>query len=143
MYPQNYELRITNYELFGQYSRYFSRYTYAMHPISLSISKCFCTGASVFAAIIPLAATAGRPMPGNVESPQHSSPGSGVPGPGKTPTPALIAGPYEPRWRRRKRSCFNGVPTSVTTHRERMSGMIRSRACHMTSDRTCFCWAYS
>jgi hypothetical protein len=48
----------------------------------------------VLAAIIPDAATAGKPMPGCVESPQQKSPGSGVPGPGKVaPSPALMAGP--------------------------------------------------
>lgn len=39
-----------------------------------NIDKCFSTGAKVFAAIIPEAATAGKPIPGNVESPQHIKP---------------------------------------------------------------------
>ena len=51
------------------------------------------------------------------------------------------------RWRRllvdRCREMSSLHSTVVTTHRERMSGMIRSRACHMTSDHTSFCWAYS
>jgi len=41
-------------------------------------------GPTAPAAIIPLTATAGTPIPGMVESPTHSSPGSGVWGPGKT-----------------------------------------------------------
>jgi hypothetical protein len=36
------------------------------------------TLAKLLAAMAPLAATAGSPMPGKVESPQHSSPGMGV-----------------------------------------------------------------
>lgn len=39
------------------------------------------TGTSVFAAMVPLAATAGSPIPGKVESPQQYSPGMGVAGP--------------------------------------------------------------
>jgi len=64
-----------------------------IQPISLNISKCLCTGARVFAAIIPLAATAGNPIPGNVESPQQYNPGRDVPTPGKKPTPAQIVPP--------------------------------------------------
>lgn len=36
----------------------------------------------------PLAATAGTPMPGKVESPQHKSCGIGVECPGNVPLPA-------------------------------------------------------
>lgn len=51
------------------------------------------TGASVLAAIMPLAAAAGTPMPGAHESPQRSRPGRGVPGPGKLLSAAEMAGP--------------------------------------------------
>jgi len=42
---------------------------------------------------MPLAATSGNPMPGNVESPQQNNPGKGVVAPGNKPLPATIAGP--------------------------------------------------
>jgi hypothetical protein len=42
------------------------------------MAKCLLTDARVFTAINPLAATAGKPIPGNVESSQHISPGRGV-----------------------------------------------------------------
>ena len=40
--------------------------------------------------------TAGTPMPGKHESPQTSKPLTGVPGKGKDPSPASMAGPYDP-----------------------------------------------
>jgi hypothetical protein len=46
-----------------------------------------------FAAIIPDPATAGTPIPGNVESPQTSSPLTGGPANGKEESPARMAGP--------------------------------------------------
>jgi len=58
--------------------------------------ECLETGTSEFATIAPLAATAGTPIPGKVESPQHKSCGMGVEWPGKVPLPASIAGPYVP-----------------------------------------------
>jgi hypothetical protein len=50
-------------------------------PSAPSSSRCAPSGTSVLAHTAPLAATAGRPMPGKVESPQAYSPGSGVVGP--------------------------------------------------------------
>lgn len=73
-----------------------SSHVIALHNhtlISSSIFQWAHTGASVLAQMAPLAATAGRPMPGKVESPQAMSPGMGVRGPGKVPWPALMAGP--------------------------------------------------
>ena len=51
------------------------------------------TLASVFAAIIPLAAAAGTPIPGAQLSPTLSSPGRPVFGPGKLEFEAEIPGP--------------------------------------------------
>lgn len=47
----------------------------------------------MLAAIAPLAATAGIPMPGKVESPQQSNPDRGVVEPGNKALPARCAGP--------------------------------------------------
>jgi hypothetical protein len=58
-----------------------------------SIDRCFGRLTSVLAAIMPLAAAAGTPMPGMYESPHPYSPGSDVAGPGKEPVRAEIAGP--------------------------------------------------
>mmetsp|Transcript_24105 Transcript_24105/g.33683 ORF Transcript_24105/g.33683 Transcript_24105/m.33683 type:complete len:123 (-) Transcript_24105:240-608(-) len=64
------------------------------------------------AANIPDPATAGTPIPGKQLSPQSSKPLMGVPGKGNgASVPATMAGPYEPRCRRRKRWCVSGVPT--------------------------------
>ncbi len=73
-------------------------------------------------------------MPGNTESPQQNSPSTGVEGIGNKPFPALIAGPYVPRFRRRKRSCVRGVPTSLTSHfsREKPGPSAFSTALHRT-----------
>mmetsp|Transcript_20184 Transcript_20184/g.56218 ORF Transcript_20184/g.56218 Transcript_20184/m.56218 type:complete len:83 (+) Transcript_20184:210-458(+) len=69
------------------------------------IARCDQTLASVFAHIIPLAAAAGTPMPGIVESPQTYKPGTGVLGPGQPPPPeAEMPGPYDPLCRFKKRS---------------------------------------
>ena len=46
----------------------------AQVPILSSMPRWSHTGTSVLAAIAPLAATAGTPMPGKVESPQQSRP---------------------------------------------------------------------
>lgn len=51
------------------------------------------TGTRLLAVMAPLAATAGRPMPGKRESPQQYSPATGVEGPGNRPSPALMLGP--------------------------------------------------
>lgn len=51
------------------------------------------TLASVFAAIIPLAAAAGTPIPGAQLSPTLSKPGSAVFGPGNEAFEAEIPGP--------------------------------------------------
>jgi hypothetical protein len=51
------------------------------------------TEARVFAVTSPLAATAGIPIPGKVESPQQKRPSMGVDGIGNKPCPARIAGP--------------------------------------------------
>lgn len=56
--------------------------------------RCDHTGARLLAHIRPLAAAAGTPMPGIVESPHTYSPGMGVLGPGQpAPSRALMAGP--------------------------------------------------
>jgi hypothetical protein len=51
------------------------------------------TGTRELAQLAPLAATAGKPMPGKRESPQQYRPDTGVVGPGNRPLPALMAGP--------------------------------------------------
>jgi hypothetical protein len=48
------------------------------------------------AARSPDPATAGTPIPGKKESPQPNKPFIGRVGKGKSPCPALIAGPYDP-----------------------------------------------
>jgi hypothetical protein len=48
---------------------------------------------SEFAAIMPLAAAAGTPMPGKYESPHPRRPGTGVLARGNDAREALIAGP--------------------------------------------------
>jgi hypothetical protein len=63
------------------------------HPTARNISTCFDTRARVWAAIIPLATTAGTPMPRKVESPQHNKPATGVFAPGKVACPARMADP--------------------------------------------------
>jgi hypothetical protein len=50
-------------------------------------------GAKVLAVIMPLAATAGIPIPGKVESPQQNKLAKGVLLSGNLPLPAIIAGP--------------------------------------------------
>ena len=45
---------------------------------------------------MPDPATAGTPIPGKHESPHRSKPFTGVTGNGNDPSPAFIAGPYEP-----------------------------------------------
>ena len=62
-------------------------------PTASSSSECCDTETRVFATIAPLAATAGTPIPGKVESPQQKSWGIGVACPGKVPSPAFMAGP--------------------------------------------------
>ena len=75
---------------------------------SRSVSFCFNLGpvdlkrldplgeSADLAALMPLAATAGRPIPGSVESPHCSRPFRGVTQPGNSASPALHPGPYEP-----------------------------------------------
>ena len=58
-----------------------------------NISKCSHTDTVDDAAVAPLTATAGTPMPGNTESPQHRSPGISVLGYGNFALPARKAGP--------------------------------------------------
>ncbi len=103
-------------------------------PIASRNLVCCETEARELAVTSPLAATAGIPMPGNTESPQQNSPSTGVEGIGNKPFPALIAGPYVPRFRRRKRSCVRGVPTSLTSHfsREKPGPSAFSTALHRT-----------
>jgi hypothetical protein len=58
--------------------------------------KCFgsaCKPRTVFAAMRPLPATAGTPMPGKVASPHIVKPGTGVVGGGNTPSEGWMAGP--------------------------------------------------
>lgn len=62
-------------------------------PTASRSSECCDTETRVFATIAPLAATAGTPIPGKVESPQQKSWGIGVACPGKVPSPAFMAGP--------------------------------------------------
>lgn len=54
-------------------------------PSSSNSFSCYRTLARQLAATLPLAATAGTPIPGNVESPHSSNPGIGLLGPGKVP----------------------------------------------------------
>ena len=72
-------------------------------------------GTRLLAATAPLAATAGSPIPGNVESPQQRSPGICVFWNGNVPSPALMPGPYVPQCRLRNCRCVNGVPTFTQT----------------------------
>ncbi len=95
------------------------------------------------AASRPEPATAGTPIPGKQESPQTSKFFMGVPGNGNDPSPALIAGPYEPSYLRRNRRCVNGVPTWTTFARARISGMTFSRTFHRYSLRSSFSALYS
>ena len=62
-------------------------------PTASSSSECCDTETRVFATIAPLAATAGTPIPGKVESPQQKSWGIDVACPGKVASPAFMAGP--------------------------------------------------
>eukprot|EP00640_Fibrocapsa_japonica_P008814 CAMPEP_0113944762 /NCGR_PEP_ID=MMETSP1339-20121228/36588_1 /TAXON_ID=94617 /ORGANISM="Fibrocapsa japonica" /LENGTH=59 /DNA_ID=CAMNT_0000950075 /DNA_START=234 /DNA_END=413 /DNA_ORIENTATION=+ /assembly_acc=CAM_ASM_000762 len=56
--------------------------------------KCSQTETAEFAALAPEAATAGTPIPGNVESPHMNNPGtSDTLGYGNFSSPALSAGP--------------------------------------------------
>mmetsp|Transcript_28223 Transcript_28223/g.32326 ORF Transcript_28223/g.32326 Transcript_28223/m.32326 type:complete len:107 (+) Transcript_28223:199-519(+) len=66
---------------------------------SLINSNCLSTLTKVFAAIVPEAATPGKPIPGNVVSPHANKPLIGVIGPGNSQTsfPSGGAGPYVPR----------------------------------------------
>lgn len=97
-------------------------------------SECCETETNVFATMAPLAATAGTPIPGKVESPQQKSCGMGVACPGKVPFPAFIAGPYVPRFLLRNRLCVSGVPTIFTSHfsRSNFGPRARSTASHIT-----------
>lgn len=61
-----------------------------------NISRCFQTDTVDDAALAPLTATAGTPIPGKTESPQHSNPGISVLGYGNFALPASSAGPYVP-----------------------------------------------
>jgi hypothetical protein len=70
-------------------------------PTASRSSECCDTETSVFATIAPLAATAGTPIPGKVESPQQNSWGIGVACPGKVASPAFMAGPYVPLFLRK------------------------------------------
>lgn len=72
------------------------------------------------AAAAPEAATAGTPIPGKVESPQHSRFLIWLMflGPGNDSLPARQPGPYVPWDRRRKRSCVRGEAVlGVVWHR--------------------------
>lgn len=62
-------------------------------PTASRSSECCDTETRVLATIAPLAATAGTPIPGKVESPQQKSWGIGVACPGKVASPAFMAGP--------------------------------------------------
>lgn len=76
-----------------------------------SICQCLSGDTNVDAAMAPEAATAGRPMPGNVQSPQQRRPSMGVFCQGNCPSPARIPGPYVPACLRTKCACVKGVPT--------------------------------
>jgi hypothetical protein len=58
---------------------------YSYRSIALSKSRCCWVETRVLAVIQPLAATAGRPIPGKVESPQQSSQQRGFWGTGEKP----------------------------------------------------------
>ena len=68
------------------------RVRYAIRILS-SIFQCSATETTELAAISPLAATAGMPMPGKVESPQQKKPGQLVPCIGSIPSAGLRKGP--------------------------------------------------
>lgn len=57
-------------------------------PILSRVAHCFHQGTSECAAMVPPAATAGTPGPGNMLSPTHSRPSSGVLGEGTASLPA-------------------------------------------------------
>lgn len=58
----------------------------------------------------------------------------GVPGPGKVPFPAAMAGPYVPRWRLKYLAWVSGVPTSATSQLAGPTSCfkMRLRADHIT-----------
>lgn len=60
-------------------------------PSSSSSARCWPTPTSELAVMAPLAATAGRPMPGKEKSPVLYRPGTGVAGQGNSPSPARMA----------------------------------------------------
>lgn len=62
-----------------------------------SMPSCLKGDTIMFATSVPLAATAGIPMPGQIESPVQTSPGSGVFGPAKLSLPSG-----------RRRACVSG-----------------------------------
>lgn len=114
-----------------------SRLNY-MSSSSLRRLRCWDTFAMVFAAMNPDPATAGTPMPGNVESPQRRSPGISVLAVGQACFPASMPGPYVPRCLRTNREWVSGVPTSVSSARSLTSGMTFSRALHTPWERSSF-----
>lgn len=103
-------------------------------PMASRSSECCATETKVLATMAPLAATAGTPMPGKVESPQQNSCRIGVEWPGKVPFPAFIAGPYVPRFLLRNLRWVSGVPTNFTSHLSRLNPgpRTRSTALHIT-----------
>eukprot|EP00192_Tetraselmis_astigmatica_P015038 CAMPEP_0117681324 /NCGR_PEP_ID=MMETSP0804-20121206/18906_1 /TAXON_ID=1074897 /ORGANISM="Tetraselmis astigmatica, Strain CCMP880" /LENGTH=160 /DNA_ID=CAMNT_0005491043 /DNA_START=278 /DNA_END=760 /DNA_ORIENTATION=+ len=119
-------------------------YAEEVTPAASISCRCFPTGTSVLAQIIPEAAAAGTPMPGAVESPHTNNPSTGVFGPGKdSPLPGEKVAPYVPRSRRLKKAWVRGVPTILSSIRCLMSGMIRSRAWIKHSERSSFKLLYS
>lgn len=103
-------------------------------PMASRSSECWDTGTKVLATMAPLAATAGTPIPGKVESPQQNNCGIGVEWPGNVPCPALMAGPYVPLFLLRNLLWDSGVPTNFTSHfsRSNPGPTARSTALHIT-----------
>lgn len=59
--------------------------------IFFSIFRCLRGETIMLATRVPLAATAGTPMPGHTESPVHTRPGKGVLGPAKVSRPMIYS----------------------------------------------------
>mmetsp|Transcript_7611 Transcript_7611/g.15830 ORF Transcript_7611/g.15830 Transcript_7611/m.15830 type:complete len:317 (+) Transcript_7611:65-1015(+) len=118
----------------------------ALYWGSLILSSIFqwsATDTIVLAQIIPEAATAGIPIPGKVESPQHRNPSRQVACPSSIPSFGRRKGPYVPLSLRRNLSCVSGVPISVTFARSRTSGICRSIAAQSTPAASSFFFLYS
>jgi hypothetical protein len=94
-------------------------------------------------AIIPEPATAGRPIPGNAQSPTESSLLISVLHVGNSPSLMEALGPYVPLCRRKKRSCVLGVPISSTSQPDRAPGRASSTARHRISFRSSLSFSYS